>query len=322
MGLSVIVPVYNGEKYIEDCLNSIINQTYRDLQIIVVNDGSIDNTEYILANISKIDSRIQVINKKNGGVSSARNIGLKHATQDCITFVDDDDTIDLDMYKFLMKYIDNGYDIAHCGYKRINKYEIKLVNGSGKITIQNKEEALTCLIEGKLFVGSLCNKVYKRYLFDNIKFDESLKINEDVLVNYKVFKNSNKSVFIDEAKYNYFEREESTCKNTNRVKTAEDCLKVSQMILNDCKNSDLEQAALNRYIKSLIVLYRNYYYSKEYKYYKKLNFIRKEIKSYYKNKYIINRREKISSILIIYLPVIYGILYKVYDKIRIPNWDV
>ena len=137
MGLSVIIPVYNGEKYIEDCLNSIIKQTYKDLQIIVVNDGSKDNTESIILNMSKRDSRIQIISKKNGGVSSARNIGVKYAKEDCITFVDDDDTLDLDMYEMLMKYIDDGYDIAHCGYKRISKEKIKLVNGTGSIIVQN-----------------------------------------------------------------------------------------------------------------------------------------------------------------------------------------
>ena len=78
MGLSVIVPVYNGEKYIKDCLESIINQTYKDLQIIVVNDGSTDNTEAIVGEIADKDSRVQLINKENGGVSSARNVGLEY----------------------------------------------------------------------------------------------------------------------------------------------------------------------------------------------------------------------------------------------------
>ena len=103
MGLSVIVPVYNGEKYIKDCLESIINQTYRDLQIIVVNDGSIDNTEAIVGEIANKDSRVQLINKENGGVSSARNLGLEYAKNEFLTFVDSDDTLDTDMYENLMK---------------------------------------------------------------------------------------------------------------------------------------------------------------------------------------------------------------------------
>lgn len=322
MGLSVIVPVYNGEKYIEDCLNSIINQTYKNLQIIVVNDGSTDNTKSILSDISKKDSRIQVIDKENGGVSSARNVGLEHATEDCITFVDDDDTVDLDMYELLMNYIAQGYDIAHCGYKKISKEKVKLVNGTGKVITQNNVEALECLISGRLFVGSLCNKVYKRSLFKCIRLDETLKINEDVLMNYQVFKNSKKTIFIDEAKYNYFERDESSCKNTNSIKKWEDCLKVAEIISNDCKETYLHDIALNKYIGALIVLYRVYYYSKDINCKKNLKHIRKHLKSFYKKKHIIGRKNKISSILIIYLPYIYGLLYKVYDKIRVPNWDV
>lgn len=322
MGLSVIVPVYNGEKYIKDCLESIINQTYRDLQIIVVNDGSIDNTEAIVGEIANKDSRVQLINKENGGVSSARNIGLDYVNKDCITFVDDDDTLDLDMYEMLMNYINRGYDIAHCGYKRISKEGIKLVNGTGNITIQNSNDALRCLITGKLFVGSLCNKVFKGNLFKDIKFDESIKINEDILVNYEVFKKSNKSVFIDEAKYNYFEREESTCKNTNRVRTSEDCLKVAKLIRDNSKNSELEKVALEKYIRALIGLYRSYYYNKVPTRGQNLKTIRKEIKLNYKNNCIMGRKEKISSALIIYMPFVYGLLYKIYDRIRVPNWDV
>ena len=147
MGLSVIVPVYNGEKYIKDCLESIINQTYKDLQIIVVNDGSTDNTEAIVGEIADKDSRVQLINKENGGVSSARNVGLEYVNKDCITFVDDDDTLDLDMYEILMKYAEyNEYDIVHCGYKRINDETVKLVNGTNNIIKQTKNEALECIV--------------------------------------------------------------------------------------------------------------------------------------------------------------------------------
>lgn len=322
MGLSVIIPVYNGEKYIEDCLNSIINQTYKDLQIIVVNDGSTDNTKFILSGISKCDSRIQVINKENNGVCSARNVGLEHATKNYITFVDSDDTLDLDMYELLMQYsIDEEYDIVHCGYKRINGENVKLVSGTNNIIKQTKNEALECIVGGKIFVPSLWNKVYKRKLFDDIKFDENLKINEDVLVNYKVFKKSEKSIFIDKPKYNYFEREESSCKNTNSIKKAEDCLKVSKIINEDCKNTDLEQIAIKRYIESLIGLYRSYY-NKRREYNSNIKEIKKQIYKYYKNKLIKVKKQKISAVLIIYCPFIYKFIYEIYDKIRVPNWDV
>lgn len=319
MGLSVVIPVYNGEKYIEECLRSIMNQTYKDLQIIVVNDGSEDKTESIVKSILLEDSRIQLMSQINRGVSSARNRGLKYAENEFITFVDCDDTLDLNMYEILMNYANtNEFDIIHCGYKRINDKEIKEVSGTGKIEVQNSYEALECIIKGKKFVGSLWNKIYKKSLFNGIRFDESLKVNEDILINYQVFKKSRKSIFIDEAKYNYFERNTSACNMTNRTKKAQDGLKVAKIILCDCKNSNLKESALTKYFQCLVSLYRNYYYSKN----KAYRNVRNEIKQFYENNSIEVRKDKISAILIIYVPHLYGISYKIYDKIRIPNWDV
>lgn len=322
MGLSVIVPVYNGEKYIKDCLESIINQTYRDLQIIVVNDGSTDNTEAIVREIVDNDSRVQLINKENGGVSSARNLGLEYAKNEFLTFVDSDDTLDIDMYGTLMKYTgNNDYDIVHCGYKRINNNGIKEVNGTGREFIQNSCEALECIIEGKLFVGALWNKIYKIQLFHNIKFDETIKINEDILINYNVFKKSKKSIFIDIPKYNYFEREFSACKNTNQVKKLEDCVKVSRYIYKDC-NIALKNKALNKYLISLINLYRECYYSSNKDDRKKCNNIKYEIKQISKEGNITGKKNKLNIIMIRYIPFLYAIAYKIYDKFRVPNWDV
>lgn len=323
MGLSVIVPVYNGEKYIEDCLKSIVNQTYKDLQIIVVDDGSKDNTKSILSNIAKKDSRIEIINKENGGVSSARNLGLEYVKKDFVTFVDSDDTLDQDMYEILMQYANSGeFDIVHCGYKRINNSGIKLVNGTGNIIIQEKYEALECIIDGKLFVPALWNKVYKKSLFDDVRFDESLKINEDVLVNYEVFKNSNKSIFIDEAKYNYFEREESACNMTQSFKKSIDCYKVAEQIYNDCKNNQLIACALNKYVDCLLTLYMSFYNSKHQN--KKLicNNIKLKIRKIRNKKEITGKKRILKSILISELPFLYKQFYKIYDRIRTPNWDV
>lgn len=322
MGLSVIVPVYNGEKYIQECLKSIVNQSYRDLQIIVVNDGSKDNTELVIKNLLNKDSRIELINKKNGGVSSARNLGLSYVKKEFVTFVDSDDTLDLDMYELLMKYADNNeYDIIHCGYKRINEVGTKLVNGTSSITIQNTHEATECIIRGKMFVGALWNKVYKSNLFNNIRFDESIKINEDILINYELFKKSRKSIFIDEPKYNYFEREISACKITNQIKKSRDSLKVAEIIYNDC-DSKLKKYAFNKYIGCIVSLYKAYYYSNDKNRRKKCKELRSKIKSLYGSDYDISRKNNISMKLIIYTPYLYGLLYRIYDRARVPNWDV
>lgn len=323
MGLSVIVPVYNGEKYIKECLESITNQTYKDLQIIVINDGSTDNTKSIISNMSMKDMRIEVINRENKGASSARNLGLKYIKQDFVTFVDCDDTLERDMYECLMKFFyEDNYDIVHCGYKRVGKIGEKLVNGTGKIYIQENFEALKNLISGRMFVGSLWNKIYRINLINDIKFDETLKINEDILFNYKAFKKCKKSVFIDIAKYNYIEREDSTCNSTKNLKKAIDSYKVSEKIYNDCKCNELKNYALERFIECLLNLDICFYNSNEKN--KKLvcSKIKLKIRKMRKNKDIKGKKRILKSILISEVPFLYKQLYKIYNKIRTPNWDV
>ena len=324
MGLSVVIPVYNGEQYIERCLNSLINQTYKNLEIIVVDDGSKDKSIDIIKNIAQKDKRVCLYKKENGGASSARNYGLKKASQKYITFVDCDDTLDLDMYEVLMKYFESGkYDIVHCGYKRIKDDKvIKEVNGTGKEYIQDNLQALECLIDGRLFVGALWNKIYKRELFNNIEFDESLKMNEDILVNYKVFNVSKKSIFIDIPKYNYYEVDTSACKTTFDKKKKIDGLKVSKQIYDDVDDKYLKNISFNRYIGSLIGLYKYYLYSKEKD--KKLNckLIKEKIINECNENNLTSKRDKITVKLICSSTMLYKIIYYIYDKIRKPNWDV
>ena len=170
--ISVIVTCYNGEKYIKACLESICSQTYKTLQIIVVDDGSQDKSWDIIQKYASKDTRITAISKKNGGVSSARNCGLKYANCKYISFIDGDDTLEPDMYEFLMQYIVKyKVNIAHCAYNRVEQDRTIPVNGTGKIYVQNREEALKCVILGEVFLGSLCNKLFNRELFNEIYFD-------------------------------------------------------------------------------------------------------------------------------------------------------
>lgn len=321
--ISVIVPVYNKTVYLTKCIYSIINQTYKNLEIIVVNDGSTDKeTIDILNGLEALDHRIKVINQKNGGVSSARNTGISNATGNYITFVDADDTIENDMYELLLKGI-NKYnaDICHCGYNRVEGNSIKPVSGTEKIYEQINTEALTCLLEGRLFVGSLCNKLFKKELFYNVKLDENLKINEDVLACFQLFLNAKNTVFIDSAKYNYCIYEEiSSCCNIDKVKRSNDCLYVAKTICKLSKNLPIYKSAKNRYISVLFGEYRFYFcnnISSEMK-----NSLKTMLKACYKNKEISDKRIKNNTRMILYTPHIYKLIYKVYDKIRKPNWDI
>ena len=162
MKISVIIPVYNCEKYLRDCLESVIKQSYKELEIILIDDGSTDSSGSICDYYAEMDSRVQVIHQKNKGVSASRNAGMLRMSGELVSFIDADDTLDLDMYEFLYSLMETyDADIVHCGYRHVVGDEIRLVHDSHQIIEQNKEEALKCLIGAKLFVGSLWNKLYK-----------------------------------------------------------------------------------------------------------------------------------------------------------------
>ena len=135
--ISVIIPIYNVEKYLERCLDSIVNNTYKNLEIICVNDGSSDGCQMILEKYNAIDKRFRVIAKKNGGVSSARNEGLKICTGDFVAFIDPDDWIQNNYFEVLMKYQKDGdYDIVVCDYQRSYSSDIDYVNTGGEISVK------------------------------------------------------------------------------------------------------------------------------------------------------------------------------------------
>ena len=177
--ISIIVPVYNVEKYLNRCVDSIINQTYKNLEIILVDDGSTDNSGKICDEYQKKDSRIKVIHKTNGGMSSARNAGLDIATGNYIAFVDSDDYIALNMMATMRGYVvDNNVDMAVCGFTRLTENKILSERGKEVICgIYNPEklfESETAHIDGvkdrvSLYTESLCNKLYKRYIFDDLR---------------------------------------------------------------------------------------------------------------------------------------------------------
>ena len=234
--LSVIIPVYNLEKYIDKCLDSLLAQTYSNLEIIVVNDGSTDKSLSILIEYKKKDSRIQIIDKQNEGVSKARLDGMKRATGQYIGFVDGDDIVEKDMFELLMNNaIKYNADISHCGYSMDfpNGHSDKYY-GTDRIVIQNNKEGLKDLLECKFIEPGLWNKIYKKSLIEdfieNKDMDYSIKNLEDLLVNYFLFKQSNLSIYEDKCKYHYTIRKGSAATKKSRNKY-EDPLKVIKRIM-------------------------------------------------------------------------------------------
>lgn len=209
--VSVIVPIYNVEKYLIRCIESIINQTYENMEIILVDDGSRDRCAYICDEYLKKDKRVKVIHKKNGGLSDARNAGLEIATGEYIGFVDSDDYISIDMYEKLMSLIElYDADIASCAVKKIyeNESNFQKYKKCGDIKVYTNEEALKSLIQEQSIKQTVWNKVYKKSVIKDIKFEVG-KIHEDEYWTYQILGNAKKIAHTEYQMYYYLQREGS-----------------------------------------------------------------------------------------------------------------
>lgn len=212
--ISVIVPVYNVEEYLEECLNSILLQTYTNLEILIVNDGSTDNSLEILQKFSQKDSRITIFTKENGGLSSARNLAIDEAKGEYFTFIDSDDYIEENYIEYLMKsLIDNEADISIVNsYHMINGKRKDIINNDGNVSIFSRREVLERMYSKENdFIGILQSaqgKLYKKKLFKNIRYPLGKKY-EDAFTTYKLYLNSKKIVYTNIALYAYRIREGS-----------------------------------------------------------------------------------------------------------------
>lgn len=212
--ISVIVPVYNVEKYLENCLNSIINQTYKNLEIILVNDGSLDNSGTICDDYAKRDSRIKVIHQKNCGVSAAKNNGLKEATGELISFIDSDDTIEPNFYEILYNsLIKTNSDIALVGYKVVNEKGKLILDSILKSGLKKDEMVIfegDDIIKELMLQKTINNfgwcKLFKKDVLCNFKEGVTY---EDIVFSVKVMMNAKKVVYTNTSVYNYLKRAKS-----------------------------------------------------------------------------------------------------------------
>ncbi|MCU5701902.1 glycosyltransferase, partial [Bacillus cereus] len=208
MLISLIIPVYNAEKFLPRCLDSVKNQTYNDLEIILVNDGSTDYSGLICDEYAQKDKRFTVIHKENGGVSSARNIGLDVASGKYIGFVDPDDWIETNMFENLYHLIEkNKADIVACGYIRETVDGIILnKNIESDVKILNKEEALNTILNPNGFRGFLWNKLFSVDVLNKdfkMYFDENIHFCEDLLFCCQAVSNSRNIVYDSTPYYHY-----------------------------------------------------------------------------------------------------------------------
>ena len=220
--LSVIVPVYKVEKYIHTCVDSILNQTFTDFELILVDDGSPDNCGKICDEYAKKDSRVKVIHKKNGGQSSARNKGLDHAKGNYISFIDSDDDILPEMFEKMMSFIEvQNLDIAFCDVILVRGKRIRTGNMYSQNKVFDNREALIDLLKGKID-NAVWNKIYKKNVFDRVRFVEGI-VYEDVRIMHSLFNEAKRIGYVNGSFYRYYKREHSTIAQSFNSKSRYDC---------------------------------------------------------------------------------------------------
>ncbi|AJA46769.1 putative glycosyltransferase EpsJ [Clostridium pasteurianum DSM 525 = ATCC 6013] len=266
--ISVIVPVYNVEQYLEQCLTSIVNQTMKDIEIIAVNDGSTDNSLNIIKEFAGKYSNLVLLDKENGGLSSARNFGMEHAKGEFISFVDSDDFIEENMLEDL-------YNLAKKHEADMVVSKIKLYEGS-KVTsiipkaqytknILNREEAISEFLKTNI-TGHAWNKLYRRELFHigHIKYPEGL-LYEDIPTTLQLIAMGKKIVLTEDSFYYYRQRENAITKKIS-YKAVKDHFAVIEFVDNYIKKLDLDKNT-KFYLKEFIVNELSYNYKLLIRYY-------------------------------------------------------
>lgn len=214
--VSIIVPVYNVDQYLMKCLDSILSQTYQNLQIVLVEDGSIDHSADICDVYSQKDSRITVVHQKNDGLSSARNIGLATATGEYVGFVDSDDWIECDMFDVLLKnMLQYNADISIVDYCKDSETESCFPMKKNNVEIMNEEQALTEMVRGIKYQAHMCTKLYSRFIISCLYFSEEVKLLEDYVANAFLLSKAHVVVYQEYHCYHYIQRQSSLLHNIN-----------------------------------------------------------------------------------------------------------
>lgn len=254
--ISIIVPVYNVEKYLERCINSITNQTYKNIEIILVDDGSKDNSGKMCDELKQKDTRIKVIHKENGGLSDARNAGLKIASGEYVGFVDSDDYIENDMfetmYNLTQKY---NSDISIVSFYELYKGKVIGVRDSKNLEELDKIEAIKELLIDTKIQSYAWNKLFKKELFEGIEFPTNKNF-EDIATTLLLFERANKVVLLEEPKYYYVRRDDSIV-GTRNYKTYKDYLEViyNKYFYLDGKYKELDLYNAYNFVINMIWVY-------------------------------------------------------------------
>lgn len=256
--ISIIVPAYNIENYIEKTVASICAQTYRNLEIILVDDGSTDKTPDCIDGLAREETRIVAIHKENGGVTSARLCGVQAAHGEWIGFVDGDDLLEPDMYERLLRNAQMyNAQISHCGYQMVFPSRVDYYYNTGKLVEQDRETGVRDLLTGKFVEPALWNKLYNKSLFNpmfqNNLMDSTVKNTEDLLMNFYLFREAKKSVYEDFCPYHYVVRAGSAATSKMNLNKLWDPIRVCAILEREtADNGLLHNAATEKMVTNLI----------------------------------------------------------------------
>ena len=214
MKVSVIVPVYNVEPYLDKCLTSLVKQTLQEIEIIIVNDGSKDNSEKIIEKyLKKYPEKIKYIKKANGGLSSARNEGLKYASGEYIGFVDSDDYVSLNTFNLMYKKAkEKNFDLVVCNLNYVYESKTKMVSAGLDKDLENEDEVKKNIV---FLYPAVWNKLYKKEILDSLKFKEGIWY-EDVEFNFRVYPRVKSIGYVDKPLIQYVQRESSISKTIDK----------------------------------------------------------------------------------------------------------
>ncbi|MGN0503616.1 MAG: glycosyltransferase family 2 protein [Ruminococcus sp.] len=316
--VSVIIPAYNIADYLPRCLDSVLGQTYKNLEVIVVSDGSTDGTNEIIKRYAGQDNRIVPVFKENSGVSDTRNKGIEMAKGDYIGFIDGDDYIEANMYETLL---DNALkydaDISHCGYQMVFPSRVDYYFNTQELRIQDNKRGIFDFVTADKIEPGLVNKLFKKEIIKDIRLEKDIKFNEDTLFNLLAFKKSKKSVFYDVPLYHYILRKDSATGKANIAldsKRLEDVLRVAQLIIREA-GEEFRVQTVNRYLCCLAGNFRTVILADKTIKNRFYTYIRNEIKKYYKYKVNLPKTKKLEVALICRCPLLYKLLIRCYYMI-------
>ena len=309
--ISVIVPVYNGESYISSFIKMILNQTFKDFELIIINDGSIDHTNYYIQKFAKDDSRIKAFSFSNHGVSWARNFGLTQISGDFFTFLDCDDYVEKDYLEMLMNHVSEGIDAVFCSVRIIDQYSnvrgIKYINDG---LYSNDEILINILDFNKVNSGPYAKLFSTKLLANDIKFKD-IKIYEDLLFNVDILNHKNKYniYFTDDTYYGYVQRENIGAMQNYINNPTSDVIIAMNYVIDTIKRYEQYDYLFYRAICQVMIYAVECSLVKNKSFIKNVQrFLRQHVVDLLKNKFI-NRNEKI-------LYLIYMVSFKLFEIVR------